>query len=141
MSASATFWSARHREFNTVTEPAFYTYPFEAAFSEAVQIGDVIYLSGHIGDDDDGLLAQGFEAEFAQMMTNVEGSLARFNLGFEALVSLRVMLSDMSQLEWFNQLLAERLTQRPLPVISAFEVKALALGAAMEIECVAQRPV
>lgn len=123
-----------------MTEPRFYAYPFDAAFSEAVQIGDTIYLSGHIGDDDDGHLAQGFEAEFAQMMTNVEGSLARFNLGSEALVSLKVMLGDISQLQRFNQLLAERLTTRPMPVISAFEVTALALGAAMEIECVAQRP-
>lgn len=122
-----------------VTEPEFYAYPFEAAFSEAVQIGDTIYLSGHIGDYDDGHLAQGFEAEFAQMMTNVEGSLARFNLGLEALVSVKVMLTDISQSARFDQLLAERLTKHSLPVISAFEVTALALGATMEIECVAHR--
>lgn len=118
----------------------FHSYPFEAAFSEAVEINDTIYLSGHIGDDDDGNLAQGFEAEFAQMMVNVEATLARFDLRLGALVSVKVMLTDMQTAEGFSTLFAARLGASSLPVITMFGVSALALGAAMEIECIARKP-
>lgn len=119
-------------------EPAFYAYPFDAAFSEAVRIGDTLYLSGHIGDDDDGNLANGFEAEVAQMVANVTASLARFDLGLDALISVRVMLTDMGQLDCFNTLFAACFSDKPLPVCSAFGVTQLAMNAAIEIECVAR---
>ncbi len=121
-----------------MTEPVFLAYPFDAAFSEAVRIGDTLYLSGHIGDDDDGNLASGFEAEVTQMLANVKASLARFELGLEALISVRVMLTDMRQLERFNTLFAACFEAKPLPVCSAFGVTQLALNAAIEIECVAR---
>lgn len=121
-----------------MTEPAFFAYPFDAAFSEAVRVGDTLYLSGHIGDDDDGHLAEGFDAEVAQMIANVKASLARFDLGLEALISARLMLTDMAQLERFNALFAAHFGDRPLPVVTAFGVTQLALGAAIEIECVAR---
>ncbi|MCA1934273.1 MAG: RidA family protein [Asticcacaulis sp.] len=120
------------------TEPAFFAYPFDAAFSEAVRIGDTLYLSGHIGDDDDGNLASGFEAEVKQMMANVTASLARFDLGLDALISVRVMLTDMGQIERFNTLFAACFGDNPLPVCSAFGVTELALDATVEIECVAR---
>lgn len=120
------------------TEPAFFAYPFDAAFSEAVRIGDTLYVSGHIGDDDDGHLAEGFDAEVAQMIANVKASLARFDLGLEALISVRLMLTDMTKLERFNARFAAEFADSPLPVVTAFGVKALALDAAIEIECVAR---
>lgn len=119
------------------TEPAFFAYPFDAAFSEAVRIGDTLYLSGHIGDDDDGHIAQGFDAEVAQMMANVKASLARFEADFDALTSVRVMLADMGQVDRFNTLFAAYFADKPLPVCSAFGVMQLALDATIEIECVA----
>lgn len=133
-------WTARvltrHKSLMS-TEPAFYAYPFDAPFSEAVRIGDTLYLSGHIGDDDDGKLAQGFDAEVAQMMANVTASLARFDLELDALISIRVMLTDMSQLDRFHTLFAACFGDKPLPVCSAFGVTQLALDATVEIECVA----
>ncbi|UDF03540.1 RidA family protein [Asticcacaulis sp. AND118] len=120
------------------TEPAFFAYPFDAAFSETVRIGDTLYLSGHIGDDDDGNLAEGFDAEVTQMMANVKASLARFGAGFDALISVRVMLTDMGQLDRFNTLFAAYFGDKPLPVCSAFGVRQLALDATVEIECVAK---
>ncbi|MDC7683031.1 RidA family protein [Asticcacaulis sp. BYS171W] len=120
-----------------MTEPVFLAYPFDAAFSEAVQIGHTIYLSGHIGDDDDGNLAEGFDAEVRQMMANVSASLARFERDLTALVSVRVMLTDMANLDRFNTLFATYFHGAPLPVCSVFAVTQLALDAAIEIECVA----
>ncbi|ESQ80896.1 RidA family protein [Asticcacaulis sp. YBE204] len=120
-----------------MTEPVFLAYPFDAAFSEAVQIGTTIYLSGHIGDDDDGNLADGFDAEVQQMMTNVSASLARFERDLTALVSVRVMLTDMANLERFNVLFAGYFADAPLPVCSVFAVTQLALDASIEIECIA----
>jgi 2-iminobutanoate/2-iminopropanoate deaminase len=121
-----------------MTSPAYHPYPFEAAFSEAVVLDGLIYLSGHIGDDDDGNLAQDFEAEVRQMMANVKATLARFDRTVTALVSVKVMLTDTAQVATFDALFADYFDGAPLPACTTFGVAALALNAAVEIECIAK---
>ncbi|MFT4074784.1 MAG: RidA family protein [Asticcacaulis sp.] len=121
-----------------MTAPTYHAYPFEAAFSEAVILDGLIYLSGHIGDDDDGNLAQGFEAEVRQMMANVKATLARFDRTITALVSVKVMLTDTAQAARFNALFADYFDDAPLPACTTFGVAALALNATVEIECIAK---
>jgi len=120
-----------------MTSPAYHPYPFDAAFSEAVTLDGLIYLSGHIGDDDDGHLAQGFDAEVRQMMANVTGSLARFDCTLSALISVKIMLTDMTQKARFKTLFADYFDGAPLPACTTFGVAALALDATVEIECIA----
>ena len=121
-----------------MTASTYHPYPFEAAFSEAVILDGLIYLSGHVGDDDDGNLAPGFEAEVRQMMANVKASLARFDRTVTALVSVRVMLTDTAQEARFNALFADYFDGAPLPACTTFGVAALALNAIVEIECIAK---
>ena len=121
-----------------MTPPTYHAYPFDAAFSEAVILDGLIYLSGHIGDDDDGNLAQGFDAEVHQMMTNVTASLARFDRPLTSLVSVRIILTDMAQRERFDSLFAGYFDGVPLPACTTFGADALALEATVEIECIAK---
>ncbi|ESQ91641.1 RidA family protein [Asticcacaulis benevestitus] len=121
-----------------MTPPTYHPYPFDAAFSEAVILDGLIYLSGHIGDDDDGHLAQGFDAEVHQMMTNVTASLARFDRPLSALVSVKVILTDMNMRERFDTLFATYFDGSPLPACTTFGAAALALEATVEIECIAK---
>lgn len=121
-----------------MTSPTYHPYPFDAAFSEAVILDGLIYLSGHIGDDDDGHLAQGFDAEVHQMMTNVKASLARFDRPLSALVSVRIILTDMSMRQRFETLFTDYFDGKPLPACTTFGAAALALEATVEIECIAK---
>lgn len=121
-----------------MTAPTYHAYPFDTAFSEAVILDGLIYLSGHIGDDDDGNLVEGFDAEVQQMMANVKASLARFDRTVKALVSVRVMLIDTAQEARFNALFADYFDGAPLPACTPFGVAALALNATVEIECIAK---
>ena len=121
-----------------MTSLTYHAYPFDAAFSEAVILDGLIYLSGHIGDDDEGNLAQGFDAEVYQMMTNVTASLARFDQTVTSLVSVKVILTDMTQRERFDTLFAGYFDGEPLPASTTFGAAALALEATVEIECIAK---
>ena len=118
--------------------PAYHPYPFDAAFSEAVILDGLIYLSGHIGDDDDGHLAQGFDGEVHQMMANVTASLARFDRTVTSLVSVKIIVTDMTQRERFETLFAGYFDGVPLPACTTFGAAALALEATVEIECIAK---
>jgi enamine deaminase RidA (YjgF/YER057c/UK114 family) len=121
-----------------MTSPTYHAYPFDAAFSEAVILDGLIYLSGHIGDDDDGHLAQGFDAEVHQMMTNVTASLAPFDRTVASLVSVKIILTDMNMRERFDALFAGYFDGKPLPACTIFGAAALALEATVEIECIAK---
>jgi 2-iminobutanoate/2-iminopropanoate deaminase len=121
-----------------MTSPTYHAYPFDAAFSEAVILDGLIYLFGHMGDDDDGHLAQGFDAEVHQMMTNVAASMARFDRPLGALVSVKIILTNMNMRERFETLFATYFDGSPLPACTIFGAAALALEATVKIECIAK---
>ena len=54
-------------------------------FSEAVKVGDTIYLAGQIGIGPGGLV-DGFDLQVRQMMDNVAKTLRDMGLGMEHLV-------------------------------------------------------
>jgi reactive intermediate/imine deaminase len=108
---------------------------FRLPFSAAVQVGDILYLSGQIGARADGSLAEGIEAEARQVMANVEAVLAAAGLGFGDIFHCLVMLADMAEWGEFNRVYLEHFDADRLPARSAFAAAGLALGARVEIEC------
>ena len=121
--------------------PEFYTAPDakEAGlpFSSSVRIGDVVYLSGCLGNVPGKmeLVKGGMEAEARQTMENIAAVLKANGLGFDAVFKCTVMLADMSQWGDFNKVYLEYFKDREhLPTRSAFGANGLALGAAVELE-------
>jgi len=105
-------------------------------FSESVQVGDLLILSGQIGSDADGKLPEGIEAQARQTMENIGAALKHAGLGFEDIVKCTVMLDDMSEWGRFNQVYVTYFPSgRNLPARSAFGADGLALGAKVEVEC------
>src|SRR5437868_972863 len=51
-------------------------------FSDAVRVGDVLYLSGQLGRGSDGKLPDGIEAQTKQALENVGAVLKRAGLGY-----------------------------------------------------------
>jgi 2-iminobutanoate/2-iminopropanoate deaminase len=108
-------------------------------FSDAVRVGEVLYLSGQLGNipGTRDLAPGGIEAETRQMMENIARILNAQGLSFDNLIRCTVMLADMSQWSAFNEIYVTYFKPGRLPVRSAFGTNGLALGAAVEMECTA----
>lgn len=127
-----------------VAQPPEY-YPVEGPqarpFSEAVRVGDILYLSGEIGTTESGALAAGgLAGESKQMMENIGAKLRKRGLGFDDVFKCTVMLADMSRWGDFNAVYVTYFKPGRLPARSAFGANGLALGAQVELECWARFP-
>ena len=109
-------------------------------FSEAVRVGDVLYLSGQIGVRPDGTLPEGFDAQARQMMDNIGETLRRRSLGWGDVFHCLVMLDDMADWPAFNAIYVPHFPAGRLPARSAMGADGLALGARVEMECQAHMP-
>ena len=105
-------------------------------FSEAVRVGDVLYLSGALGLRDGKLVAGGIGPETRQTMANIRTILERHGSSLDRVVKATVMLADMAEWAAMNEVYLEHFTTN-LPARSAFGTSGLALGARVEIEVVA----
>ncbi|QLA16626.1 RidA family protein [Desulfolutivibrio sulfoxidireducens] len=108
-------------------------------YSQAVDLGSVIYLSGQIGADPvTGKLVSGFEAQTMQALCNVRAVLAACGLDFDNVPSVDIYLTDMSMFKKLNEVYSEFFPKNK-PARLAIEVKGLPAGAEIEIRCVAYR--
>jgi reactive intermediate/imine deaminase len=118
----------------------FYTAPDAKAaglpFSSSVRVGDVVYLSGCLGNVPGKmeLVKGGMEAEARQTMENIGALLKAQGLGFGDIFKCTVMLADMKQWSDFNKVYLEYFKGPNLPTRSAFGANGLALGACVEVE-------
>jgi reactive intermediate/imine deaminase len=114
--------------------------PAGLPFSEAVRAGDTLYLSGQIGVTPRklGLVPGGIEAESRQTMDNIRTILTTHGYSMDDLVKCTVMLADIAEWGTFNEVYESYFGER-FPARSAMGVNGLALGARVEVECVAVR--
>src|SRR5690348_6135170 len=104
-------------------------------FSDAVRVGDILYLSGQIGIGPDGKLPDGIEAQTKQAMDNVGAVLKRAGLGYDRIFHCTAFLADMKDWPAFNKVYVGYFPDGRMPARSAFGTSGLALGALLEIEC------
>jgi reactive intermediate/imine deaminase len=104
-------------------------------FSTAVRVGDMLYLSGQIGNRPDGTLPEGIEAQSRQVMDNIGAVLKSADLGFGDVVKCTVMIDDIKQWGDFNKVYVTYFHDGRFPVRSAFGADGLAMGALVEVEC------
>ena len=106
--------------------------------SEAVRVGHMLYLSGQLGTDgSSGLVPGGIKAETKQMMENIRRVLERNGSSLNQVVKCTVMLADMSERAAMSEVYITYFAKDRLPARSSFGVNGLALGARVEIECMA----
>lgn len=110
-------------------------------FSEAVRVGDIVFLSGQIGilPGTRELVKGGLAAEAKQTMENIRATLEGIGLGMNDLVKCTVMLDDMAEWGAFNEVYKTFFDGR-YPARSAFGADGLAIGARVEVECLAAAP-
>lgn len=107
-------------------------------FSEAVIVGNTIYLSGQIGNLPGKLevVQGGIKNEARQAMENIKTVLENNGSSMDNIVKCTVMLADINEWPAFNE---EYIQYFPgdKPARSAFATNGLALNARVEIECIA----
>ena len=104
-------------------------------FSDAVRVGDTLYLSGQLGRTPDGKLPDGIEAQTKQALDNVGAVLKRAGLGYDDVFHCTAMLSDMKLWPDFNKVYVTYFSAGKRPARSAFGANGLALGGLIELEC------
>ncbi|WP_428408118.1 RidA family protein [Hyphococcus sp.] len=107
-------------------------------FSSAVVVGDVIYLSGEIGraPGTTSVVEGGAGPQTRQIFENYEATLGKLDAGLEDIVKCTVFLEDMQDYATMNEAYAAAFPGDK-PARSTMGVDGLALGAAVEIECLA----
>ncbi len=106
-------------------------------FSAAVRVGILLFLSGNLGADASGkLVAGGIAAETRQTLENIRAVLEAHGSSLDHVVKVTVMLADMKEWGEMNSVYVTFFPDH-LPARSAFGTSGLALGARLEIECVA----
>jgi reactive intermediate/imine deaminase len=123
------------------TVPEFFPMPGSRPlpFSEAVRVGDMLYLSGQLGTDSSGrLVPGGIGPETRQTLTNIAEALQRHGSSLDQVVKCTVMLADMQEWGAMNEVYVTFFRSHR-PARSAFGTSGLALGARIELECMAVR--
>ena len=108
-------------------------------FSKAVRVGNMLYLSGELGTVPGSLtLAQGgIGAETRQTMENIKATLEANGATMDDVVKCFVMLADIGEWGAMNEVYRTYFSSR-FPACSAMGAGGLALGARVEIECMAE---
>jgi 2-iminobutanoate/2-iminopropanoate deaminase len=107
------------------------------AFSHAVQVDDHIYVAGTLGTDADlNLVEGGTRGETLQALAWVKRILEECGASLDDVVKVNVFLTDMSTFEEMNEAYMSVFGDT-VPARITVGVSALALGAAVELDCVA----
>ena len=110
-------------------------------FSDSVEVDGWVFLSGALGTlpGTSTLADGGIEGEATQVMENIKSSLAAIGLGMDRIVKCTVMIDDMAEWPAFNEVYKRYFTPGKFPARSAFGADGLAIGAKVEVECMAKR--
>ena len=107
-------------------------------YSQAIQAGNTIYVSGQIPiDPATGAFAgNDITTQTRQSLTNIKAILAEAGADMSNVVKTTVLLADIADFAAMNAVYAEFFTA-PYPARAAFQVACLPKNALVEIECVA----
>lgn len=108
--------------------------------SQAVVSNGTIYVAGQIHNKPDGNMVEGStEDRVHQIMKNLQAILKEAGADFTNVVKVNIYVTDISELPKLNEVYKTYFTKEPLPVREAVCVKALPLGATIEISLMATK--
>ncbi len=103
-------------------------------YSQAVRVGDTVYLSGQIGLDPSTMqMVDGIEAQIHQVFRNLRAVASAAESSFDDLVKLNIYLTDLGHFAKVNEIMASYFRQ-PYPARAAVGVASLPRGALIEAD-------
>ncbi len=108
-------------------------------YSQGCEYNGVFYFSGQIGMDPKTMeLADGFEAQTKQIMSNIDGLLKSCSITREHIIKTSIFVTDLANFDKVNAAYVEFFSE-PYPARSCVQVPALPKGALVEIEVIAAK--
>ncbi|MCC6708974.1 MAG: RidA family protein [Gammaproteobacteria bacterium] len=107
--------------------------------SKAIRAGDFVFLSGQLGLDENGRIADGIEAQTRHCLRHIRSLLALAGVELSAVVKATVWLTEVGDFAAFNRVYAEAFADAP-PVRSTVVSGLVLPGAKVEIEVIAYAP-
>lgn len=105
-------------------------------YSQAVQAGDTVYLSGQIGLDPATMqMAEGIDAQVARVFDNLKAVAAAAGGSLADAVKVTIYLTDLAHFAKVNDAMAQAFSP-PYPARATVQVAALPRGALVEIDTV-----
>ncbi|MBK8523460.1 MAG: RidA family protein [Betaproteobacteria bacterium] len=105
-------------------------------YSQAVRVGDTVYLSGQIGlDPKSGQLVDGIDAQIVRVFDNLKAVAEAAGGSLADVVKLNVFLTDLGNFAKVNETMAQYF-QQPYPARAAVGVASLPRGALVEADAV-----
>lgn len=105
-------------------------------YSQAVRVGDTVYLSGQIGLDPQTMaLVEGIDAQIERVFTNLKAVAEAAGGTLADIVKLNVYLVDLDDFGKVNEAMT-RYFSAPFPARAAVGVAALPRGARVEADAV-----
>ena len=105
-------------------------------YSQAVQAGNTVYLSGQIGLDPATMqMAEGIDAQIARVFDNLKAVAAAAGGSLADAVKVNIYVTDLANFARVNDAMAQVFTQ-PYPARATVQVAALPRGALVEVDAV-----
>ena len=102
-------------------------------YSQAVRVGDTVYLSGQIGlDPTTGMLVEGIEGQAHQVFLNIRAVAEAAGGTLDDIVMLQLLLTDMGDFVKVNEIMTSYF-KPPFPARATVEVAGLPRGASVEV--------
>ena len=106
-------------------------------YSQAVKVGNTIYVSGQIPLDPatKELVGGDMEAQVRRVFENLKAIVTAAGASFDQVAKVNVFLTDLSHFALVNKVMAEYFRE-PYPARAAVGVASLPRGAQVEVECI-----
>lgn len=105
-------------------------------YSQAVKMGNTVYLSGQIGLDPASMqMVEGIEAQIHQVFSNLRAVATAAGGGLADVVKLNIFLTDLGHFAMVNEIMAQYFSQ-PYPARAAVGVASLPRAALVEADAV-----
>ena len=105
-------------------------------YSQAVQVGATIYLSGQIGLDPASMnMAEGIDAQIVRVFENLKAVADAAGASLDDAVKINIYLTDLANFAKVNEVMA-RYVSEPYPARAAVGVRELPRGALVEADAV-----
>jgi reactive intermediate/imine deaminase len=103
-------------------------------YSQAIRVGNVVYLSGQIGLDPATMqMVDGVEAQAHQVFKNLRAVARAAGGDLDGIVKVSILLVDLADFAKVNAI-QEQYFKAPYPARATYQVAALPRGARVEVE-------
>ncbi len=105
-------------------------------YSHANKVGNMVFISGQIPLNTEGVVAEGIEAQAKQCLENVKAIVEEAGGTLDNIVKTTIFLTDLGNFTAVNEVYASYFTENH-PARTTVEISKLPLGVGIEIEAIA----